>query len=154
IALGTGHDPQAAHHVVVNLAATAVDVRIDRGKVVLHVDPLADHLRPGHDDFQKPAGGIHPIVVGVEKHPAVKIDRAGKLAPTDDKGSVARQPPFRTHLTPVAAPPADFPRRSRGRKNLAYLRKAGAAFLAISTAGLLEAPDKLEQVFAMRWRQV
>ena len=55
IALRAGHDSQPADDVVINLAAAAVDLLIHRGKIMLHVDPLADDLRTGHDHFEQPA---------------------------------------------------------------------------------------------------
>ena len=108
IALRAGHDSQAADDVVINLAAAAVDLLIHRGKIVLHVDPLADHLRTDHDGLEQPAVRIAAIVVGMQKHPAVKMNPASERAPPDNKSRVTGKSPFRPDLAPVAAPTADF----------------------------------------------
>src|SRR2546425_7098284 len=63
IALGSGHDPDPAHYIMVNFTSTAIDLVIHCGKIMLHVDPLTDHLRACHHDLQQPACRIFPIII-------------------------------------------------------------------------------------------
>src|SRR6516162_7996883 len=108
IALRPGHDPEAADNVMINFAATAVDLLIDDGEIMLHVDPLRDHLRPGHDHFEQLAVRIFPVIIRMEKNAPVELDAAGERAPADDKSRIARKPPLRPHLTPVSTPAANL----------------------------------------------
>ena len=43
ITLRPGHDSETAYHVVINLAAAAIDLRVRRGEVMLTIDPLPDN---------------------------------------------------------------------------------------------------------------
>ena len=154
IALRAGHNSQAADHVVINFAAAAVDLLIHRGKIVLHVDPLADYLRTGHDGLEQPAVRVAAIIVGVEKDPSVKIDAASERATPDDKSRITRQAPFRPDLAPIAAPAPDFPPGFRSAQGRVDFGEAGAALLNVPRACPLEVADQLQQVLAMGRRKI
>src|SRR2546425_3648617 len=79
IALGSGHDPDPAHHIMVNFTSTAIDLVIHRGKIMLHVDPLTDHLRACHHDLQQPACRIFPIIIRMQKNPSLERDPPGQV---------------------------------------------------------------------------
>ncbi len=89
IALRAGHHTKTTHNVMINLAAAAINVGINCGEVMLHVDPLRDNLRAGQYDFQQAAGGVFLMFVGVQENPPLQVKPAAPFSPTDKKGCIA-----------------------------------------------------------------
>src|SRR5690349_20399565 len=65
IALRSGHDGESADNIVVNFAAASINVGVDHGKIMFHVDAWADELRSGENNVERSAGGVMKIVVGM-----------------------------------------------------------------------------------------
>ena len=88
IAPGTGHDADTSHHIVIDLAPAAIDLVVDRRKIMLHIDPLGHDLRGGQEHFQQPVVRIFPVVVGMQKDAPAQIEPLSEFPSTDDKGRI------------------------------------------------------------------
>ena len=88
IAPSPRHHADAAHNVMIDLAAAAIDFVVDGREIVLHVDPLRDHERRRHNRFEQFSGGILPIIVGMEERMPVQVYRLGQAAASDHHETV------------------------------------------------------------------
>ena len=84
----SGHDPDTTHDIVIDLTAAAIDLVINRRKVVLHIDPLGDHEGGCHDGFQDFPRGILPVVIRMKKRATFEIQTLGQGATADDDQTV------------------------------------------------------------------
>ena len=66
----TGYDPKAPHDVVIHLAAAPIHLRVHRGEIVLHINPLADYLRSGQDYLEQEVGRVFPVIIRVQEDAA------------------------------------------------------------------------------------
>src|SRR5262245_53144231 len=121
---------------------------------MLHIDPLGDYLRTGHDDFEQLAVRIFAIVVGVEKYSPGQLNPASECTPADDESRVARQSPLGSHLAPVDTTAANFAFRCRRTPQHFAFWKARVTLLARASSRSLEIMNELQQILTMSWRQI
>ena len=154
VALAAGHDPDTRHHVVDDLAAAAPEPRIDGREVVLHVDPLADDERRGHDPFENHAFGIVIGMVRVQEGPTLEVDAVGQVPAADDEGRVARQPPFGSDVGPVGGSPSHVPVGPVGRFPRGGTGQPPAPLEGLGRPGTLEVVRQRRQLLPVRGRNL
>ncbi len=154
VTLRAGHDAKTADHVVIDFAAAAIDLRVRRGKVMFHVNPLADHLRSGHDGFEQPPIRVSTVVVRMEEYPSVELYAARERAPADDECGIAGESPLRAYLAPVGAAAADLSFGSRSAASKLGFRNSSATLQTGSSRRFFQAADEFQHILAMGRRKV
>ena len=66
-------DAKTSHNVVDCLVAAAEVLNIHGGSVVLHVDPVRDDHRRGHDCFQHRAFFVERVIVTMQERTRVEV---------------------------------------------------------------------------------
>src|ERR687891_451626 len=85
IAPGSGHDAEPADHIMVDLASAAIDLIIDGGEIMLHVDPLAYDLWSGEQHFQQTIARIFTIIVRMQEDTPAQVQSFRQFSPPNQK---------------------------------------------------------------------
>src|SRR5688500_14418566 len=101
IALASGNNAHAGDDVVDYFAAATPEPGINAREVMLHVDPLANNERCGHELLQDLPLQVLCGVVRMEKDPSLKVELFGQTPPSKEKAGIAGETPLGTGIRPV-----------------------------------------------------
>jgi hypothetical protein len=87
-----------ANDVVQDFVAAAVTLRVHSGRMILHVDPVRDDHRRGHDQLEHLEVRVVLPAILVQKGPPIQIDAARTVAWCNNEAGVPGKPPFRAHF--------------------------------------------------------
>ena len=86
------------YDVVQDFVPATVKAVINRGSVVLHIDPIGDEHRRSHDGFEHRAVGIIAALIFVQEYSTLQILASTTRPRCDEKRSIVGQPPLRPNL--------------------------------------------------------